>query len=298
MSRKQIIATIRACARKLGRAPTRAELEQSGVSRDQVQRRLGGLGKALRAAGLEPRGSGYTISTADLLLDWAKVTRKLGRLPPRERYEEAGRYTITPFVRRYRSWLAVPAAFKELAKQEGIEAQWKDVLEMVKAAPEGRAIDQRGWPGEKPDGAAPTGAGRPWRSVGGMGRSSGARGGSRSNRQKCFRDRPLAGPPLLIEGLGHEPMNELCVVFLFGMLAHRMGFRVLSFQQGFPDCEAMREVRPGCWQRARIEIEHESRNFYRHRHNPEGCDLIICWRHNWKECPRDLEVIELRRFVS
>jgi hypothetical protein len=41
----------------------------------------------------------------------------------------------------------------------------------------------------------------------------------------------------------------------------------------------------------KIEFEKESRNFLRHGHLPSGCDLIVCWVHNWPECP--VEVIEL-----
>jgi hypothetical protein len=54
----------------------------------------------------------------------------------------------------------------------------------------------------------------------------------------------------------------------------------------------MREVAPGVWQKVNIEIEQESRNFVKHLHNVKKCDLIVCWKHNWPECP--LEVIELR----
>jgi len=32
------------------------------------------------------------------------------------------------------------------------------------------------------------------------------------------------------------------------------------------------------------------------RHDPAACDLIVCWEHNWPECP--LEVIELRSVVD
>jgi hypothetical protein len=46
----------------------------------------------------------------------------------------------------------------------------------------------------------------------------------------------------------------------------------------------------------KIEFEYESRNFLRHMHDPNGCDLIVCWEHNWPECP--LEVIELKKAVS
>jgi len=28
----------------------------------------------------------------------------------------------------------------------------------------------------------------------------------------------------------------------------------------------------------------------------KGCDMIICWKHNWPECP--LEVLELRKFFG
>jgi hypothetical protein len=31
-------------------------------------------------------------------------------------------------------------------------------------------------------------------------------------------------------------------------------------------------------------------------HDPKGCDLIVCWEHNWPECP--LEVLELRAIVG
>jgi hypothetical protein len=41
----------------------------------------------------------------------------------------------------------------------------------------------------------------------------------------------------------------------------------------------MREVRPGHWQRVRIEFEYESRNYRIHGHRGDGCDLIVCWRY-------------------
>ena len=66
---------------------------------------------------------------------------------------------------------------------------------------------------------------------------------------------------------------------------------VTRIQTAFPDCEALRRVGEERWQRVRIEFEYESRNFLKHFHNADGCDLIICWSHNWPECP--LEVVEL-----
>jgi hypothetical protein len=31
-------------------------------------------------------------------------------------------------------------------------------------------------------------------------------------------------------------------------------------------------------------------------HEASKCDLIVCWKHNWPECP--LEVIELREKIA
>jgi hypothetical protein len=82
------------------------------------------------------------------------------------------------------------------------------------------------------------------------------------------------------------------------MLARRLGFVVFRIQPEFPDCEAMFEVARGVWQRIRIEFEFESRNFLRHRHRKDGCDMIICWRHNWPECPPNIEVLELSKALE
>jgi hypothetical protein len=45
-----------------------------------------------------------------------------------------------------------------------------------------------------------------------------------------------------------------------------------------------------------VEFEYESRNFLKHMHDVKGCNMIICWRHNWPECP--LPVIELSSIAS
>jgi hypothetical protein len=115
--------------------------------------------------------------------------------------------------------------------------------------------------------------------------------------RRVFPGRPLMGPALALPGLAHEPVNEMEVVFLFAMLAADLGFIVESVQMSFPDCEAMLEVEPGRWQRLRIEFEYESRKFRDHHHDAKQCDLIVCWRHNWPGCPKELRVLELQEVV-
>lgn len=107
--------------------------------------------------------------------------------------------------------------------------------------------------------------------------------------------KPVYGPRLDWPGMIFAPLCEDGVIFAFGMVAHRLGFEILRIRKAFPDCEAMREVQPGKWQHTWIEFEQESRNYTKHGHPKRGCDLIVCWVHNWKECP--VEVIELRNLV-
>jgi hypothetical protein len=87
-------------------------------------------------------------------------------------------------------------------------------------------------------------------------------------------------------------------MLLFGAMAARLGFTVESSRTGFPDCEAKRRIGPSVWQTVRIEFEYESRNFREHGHPPDGCDIIVCWEHNWAECPKDLRVIALKEEVA
>jgi hypothetical protein len=105
--------------------------------------------------------------------------------------------------------------------------------------------------------------------------------------------RVIYGAPLQNSVMTYAPTNEAGVILLFGSLAAAMGFRIERLQAAFPDCKAKREVVPGKWEDVLIEFEFESRNFKEHRHDPMGCDVIVCWRHNWPDCPEWLEVIEL-----
>jgi hypothetical protein len=113
-----------------------------------------------------------------------------------------------------------------------------------------------------------------------------------------YKDRPVMGEPFDRRPMTNAPVNELGVMVLFGMVAAGLGLQVESVQGKFPDCIAKRQVAPGKWQYLRIEFEYESKNFKLHGHDPKGCDVIVCWRHNWKECPAEIEVIELSKLFG
>ena len=108
-------------------------------------------------------------------------------------------------------------------------------------------------------------------------------------------ERPVYGQSIRFGPMAYAPVNEIGVVFLFGAMAWQLGFVLHRLQPDFPDCEAMRRVAGDKCQLVSIEFELESRNFMRHRHDASRCDLIVCWKHNWPQCP--LEVLELRKLV-
>jgi hypothetical protein len=340
VTKEQVIAAIRACARKLGRIPTKKQFRQmAGISEKRVCNRFGSFGQAVREAGLEPAGPGYHLRQDALLKDWGAVTRKLGKLPTKDVYTAHGRYSTVPFESRWKSWRLVPPAFRHYTGETGTEADWSDVLAMIEArcpqleidpelvAEDTEEVEAKGarprGPGRPPTSAVtvaalrsrakakdgqhgrkPSQAGKPGRQTNpgpDAKDSSDSRAPSLNQMKRpLLSGRTVYGPllPMQLPGLAHEPMDELGVVYVFGMVAHKLGFTVLRTQSTFPDCEALREIQPGRWQRVRIEFEYESRNFAKHGHNKDECDLIVCWRHNWPECPKELEVVELRKAVQ
>lgn len=107
--------------------------------------------------------------------------------------------------------------------------------------------------------------------------------------------RSIVGDPLNFDGLQYSPINEQGVVFLFGKLHKELGIIVESIQTGFPDARARKKHKSG-WIEVKIEFEYKSSNFLIHKHNLKDCDMIVCWVHDWKECP--IEVIELKSIIE
>jgi hypothetical protein len=294
MTKEEIVKAIRVCAKKLRRNPSLRELRaMSGVTTKHVYKKLGSLSKALRAAGLEGIGPGFSPAEETVLRDWASVARKLKKLPSIVEYEKAGRFSGKPFQRLYGSWAGTAEGFCAFADKHGRQTEWRDVLEMIAGAQAQSTATTRA--------AASTNAtARP--GIQEQKHSEQNQGEQNHGWKKRFRkggilrDRPVYGRPLPWPELAHEPTNELGVVFVFGMMARRLGFVVHRLQAGFPDCIAMREMARGQWQRVRIEFEFESRNFKKHKHRKDKCDVIVCWKHNWKDCPLDVvELSELAR---
>jgi Homing endonuclease associated repeat len=269
VTKEEIIAAIQECHAKLGHVPSFTELQKLvKIGKRTLLTNFGTYTAALSACGLERQGPGYEVGPRSLFLDWAGLTRNMGKIPSTSEYGMRGRYSVRPLLRFCRAWRHVPTGMMEYAKKEGLEGEWGDVMDIIVRHQERKG--RRGW-------------------------TSGAAGVLPSS-PRLLLDRPIYGTPFIMSALGHAPTNEAGVIFLFGTVARELGFMVIRVQTEFPDCEAMREVERGRWQRVRIEFEYESRNFVAHMHPVTHCDLIVCWNHNWKDCP--LEVLELSRVIQ
>ena len=270
----EVLNAIRAAAKALGRPPSRSEFKSSsGMNEYQVLKHFPSWRDAVRAAGLEPNSTNISLDPGVLLKDWGEFVRRVRRIPTRDQYRREGAYSPGVFEKKFGPWSSIPEQFRSFA---AAKQEWADVVALI--------------PLEVA--RAPFVASTPLPSV------SPSDAVASPQRYPKLDDRPTYGNPIDFRGLRHEPVNEEGVVFLFGMVARELGYLVEVLQAGYPDCEAKRQVQPGKWQRVRIEFEYESRNFRDHGHSPDGCDIIVCWRHNWQECPTNLEVVELRSIIK
>ncbi len=275
--KQTVLDAIRQIAQEIGRPPSRVEFQaKTGMSEYKVLRHFPSWREAVRAAGLEPDSTNIKLDDSDLLQDWGELVRKYRQIPTRHQYRREGKYSPGVFERHFGPWSAIPSKFREFGRDK---PEWADILALL--------------PPVAPKWAR-----------GGSGTVSGSLAETASattitrQRHTKLEDRPIYGNPIDFRGLRHEPVNEQGVVFLFGMVAKELGFMVEAVQSGFPDCEAKRQVGLSKWQRVRIEFEFESRNYRDGGHPVDGCDVIVCWRHNWPDCPAGLEIVELESIIK
>lgn len=270
VDREQLLAAIRKAVEGKGGGPFGYKdfLAASGMRAWDIWRHFPKWSEAMKAAGFDYENPSRR-GDDELLGDWGRTARKLGHAPSCTEYKLLGGFNETTLKKRFGGeWPKVMEAFRCFAMKS---QEWMDVLAML---PE---------PGEKR---------KDWRRT-----ARGARRGSRPERQAKSQalkeERQISGDPLYCEGMSHAPVNEMGVMVLFGAMAAKLGFMVESVRKGFPDCQAKRRIGPDAWVTLRIEFEYESRNFRDHGHPPGGCDMIVCWVHNWPDCPPGLKVIAL-----
>jgi HNH endonuclease len=265
---EEIATIIKDLATKLGHVPSVPELtRQTTVTRRKIRKHFGTYMHALRVCGLDRNGGGHKVGMDPLFRDWARAARELKKVPTITEYEQLSQYSMTPLKTRFGNWREIPKGLHQYVKERGWAEEYKDVLEIIEAHER-----QMGRAGLCSELAGPHAGPKVW------------------------ANRPVYGQLMRPYPLTHGPTNEAGVIYLFGTMAEKLGFVVTRIQTAFPDCEAMKLIGEDRWQRVLIEFEYESRNFSKHMHAAHECDMIVCWIHNWPECP--LEVVELKTEIQ
>lgn len=270
ISRDAVIAAAREIAMRLGVDTLRREdfFKESGFTQDQVSRLFAddGWRGVLEGAGL--RVSFQNVPTPDesLLEDFHRVVKEMGRIPTGNQYQVRGQFSFAIYKKRFGGIQGTLARYRTWLEQDDPDAA---ELKLIPIKSKHEIFTQPG-PARISTGS------HQWAKAAGV----------------------VFGAPISFRGLRHAPTNEQGVVYLFGMVSSEIGLIVEAIQSAYPDCEAKRCVdsRQNRWQRVRIEFEFISSNFKEHGHDPSACDMIVCWEHDWPDCP--VEVIELRSVID
>jgi len=132
LTKEQMMAAIKECAENLGRVPSQTEaMKMKGLTVPMIRRNFGTYNQFLGVCKMEGRKQGQKYGTEQLLLEWARVTRKLKKIPSVLAYEQLSDCSETPFSVRFGSWKRVPQAFKQYAERKGWMKDWQDVLALV-----------------------------------------------------------------------------------------------------------------------------------------------------------------------
>jgi Homing endonuclease associated repeat len=292
VTRQEVITAIKRCAEKLGRVPTIFDLvTHEGLARPEIRKHFGSYKLALEECRLEVPRWGQSVEIEQVFNDWMGVARALKRCPTLYEYEARGKYRRRQVRRFFGEYKQVPERMRLYAEKHGLESEWGEVMELLRQPSRGQlglatAVTATDAANTEANGLVYDPANglvyHPNESI--LGSHFGSPG------------TPVYGPLIHAPGFVYGPTNENGVLCLFGAMAEKLGFKIVRIQVGYPDCEAMRVIKGGRLVPVRIEFEYESRNFYAHMHDPKGCDLIVCWEHNWPECP--LPVIELKKAVG
>lgn len=322
---EQCLAELRRVAglRKTSALSSRQYARYSRISPATVARRFGGWDGALAAAGLSRSAHAersQRLTCEQCVEDLRRVAARLGRryLTARE-FTRLGRFSAARVVRVFRSW---HAALQAAGLQPSPNFKREVPLPTLAADFLRAAIDL---------GRVPSLVQLTRRSQHVSHTFSGRHGGYNEFKRQAIehlfsqqakmppaireileaehirvaRDKPRKeelpnasphrqGRTLGFRAFAFAPTTEHDVVQLFGAVAAELGFEILGNRSSFPDCEARRLSVGGRenFVACLIEYEFASSEFRRHKHPPAGCDLVVCWKHDWPGCP--VEVLELQ----
>jgi hypothetical protein len=268
MDKEIITQEIRRIAAELGSGSlSRSQFKsKSGISEWQIYKYFDSWNEAVTAAGLNPIDVSR-IDDEELFREMKNVFVRFGGVCTRMKFDKLCKYSADVYKKRFGKWNNILLKFRAWLEESKETFPFLNQLPSVDDSPEAKETVPAEKAKKKP---------ASWDSL----------------------RRITYGSFLNFRGLQHAPLNEQGVVFLFGMVCFELGFVVETVRTSYPDCEAKRRVnrKRDEWERVRIEFEYCSSDFRNHGHDPNGCDVIVCWEHDWPECPS--EVIELKTAIQ
>jgi len=107
----------------------------------------------------------------------------------------------------------------------------------------------------------------------------------------------IVGEVIDFRGMVYAPLNEAGVVLLFSKVMDDLGVVYESSPTKGFDMVGRLKTKLGL-ELNHFEFEYQSSNFKAHGHDPSLVDYLVCWEHDWKDCPKDLEVWELKEIIK
>lgn len=105
------------------------------------------------------------------------------------------------------------------------------------------------------------------------------------------------GEPINFRGMVYAPLNEAGVVLLFSKVMDDLGIIYESSPPSGFDMVGRVQTDKG-FELKHFEFEYRSSNFRTHEHEASDVDYLVCWKHDWPDCPKSIEVVELRHLIA
>jgi len=274
MDKEEVISELRRVATQLNSdCLTQNQFNQHGRIRlKTVINKFGSWNQAKESAGLmtNPPGPGpelhqQKISDEELLQEIIRLTQELGKQPSETEMMAKGSFSKGPYRKRWGSFTKARQVAYAKYGFPALDSRGEVVPEQQ--PPQEQAITET-------QVIVPQ---------------------THKPKDLNRRKKVQFGEPIDFRGLRFAPINEQGVVYLFGMISRELGFLIESIRTEYPDCEGKRRIdkKKQRWEHVLIEFEYRSSNF---DHSPDDCDLIVCWVHDWEDCP--IEVLELRSRIK
>ena len=300
----QIIREIKRVAEKLNDTDlNQKDFElNSTIPLETVKYYLGSWEQALRQAGVavsaytESRESGKSekadkkkVANEDaLLLDLIRIYESTGETPTALSVDTDGKYGEHVY-RKY--WKSLSDAFVQARRKFPEKfAKFKQKSASVSISDAESSLEQygdEGHPGEKKEEREERMDEQKIKFI------------PQTIQPKETKKKPrTVGEPMDFRGLKNAPVDKKGVIYLFGLIAHEMGFLIESISPEFPDCESRRcvDLENNQWEHVKIQFEFLSSDVKDQNLIETECDLVICWNHDWIGCP--VEVLELKSEIA